>query len=219
MPAAVWRRAPKETEARPRVKNRHGGAPRGERPASWDARRLARRLAYRVISAFTRVFDAHDTPHGCRCTRTFLGAPPTPRFGVSEARMRNPGRRKCAAGRRRAVCMVSSAVRDARPHPEERAGRRRSANAKPRTRVSKDEDERLGLPSCFETHRSARRLWKHLRSSRAAMLLSMRARVRGAFWPNEAKREPACLVRAKHQPAAVRNIRRRNFIVTDCYLQ
>src|SRR5215471_15600589 len=38
-----------ETEARPRVKNRHGGAPRGERPALWDARRLARRLAYRVM--------------------------------------------------------------------------------------------------------------------------------------------------------------------------
>ena len=35
MPAVVGRRAPKETEARPRVKNRHGGAPRGERPASW----------------------------------------------------------------------------------------------------------------------------------------------------------------------------------------
>ncbi len=47
-----------ETEARPRVKNRHGGAPRGERPALWDARRLARRLACRVVSAFTRVFDA-----------------------------------------------------------------------------------------------------------------------------------------------------------------
>ena len=44
-----------ETEARPRVKNRHGGAPRGERPASWDARRLARRLACRVMC----------TPHGC----------------------------------------------------------------------------------------------------------------------------------------------------------
>src|SRR5262249_30032696 len=54
-----------ETEARSRVKNRHSGAPRGERPALWDARRLARRLAYRVISAFTRVFDAHDTPHEC----------------------------------------------------------------------------------------------------------------------------------------------------------
>src|SRR5262245_56243627 len=53
-------------EARPRVKNRHGGAPRGERPASWDARRLARRLACRVMC----------TPNGCRCTRTTLGAPP-----------------------------------------------------------------------------------------------------------------------------------------------
>src|SRR6266436_2073978 len=34
--------------AAPGAQNRHGGAPRGERPASWDARRLARRLAYRV---------------------------------------------------------------------------------------------------------------------------------------------------------------------------
>src|SRR5262249_42594785 len=49
------RATPKETEARPRVKNRDGGAPKGERPALWDARRLARRLACRVISAFTRV--------------------------------------------------------------------------------------------------------------------------------------------------------------------
>src|SRR5262249_10687671 len=71
LPAVVGRRAPKETEARPRGPNRHGGAPRGERPASWDARRLARRLACRVMC----------TPHGCRCTRTFLGAPPTPRSG------------------------------------------------------------------------------------------------------------------------------------------
>jgi len=45
-----------------------------------------KRLAYRVISAFTRVSDAHDTPHGCRCTRTFLGAPPTPRFGWAKQR-------------------------------------------------------------------------------------------------------------------------------------
>src|SRR5215813_1345160 len=39
--------------AAPRRKNRHGGAPRGERPASWDARRLARRLAYRVMIRLT----------------------------------------------------------------------------------------------------------------------------------------------------------------------
>jgi hypothetical protein len=89
--AARIRKARPETEARPRVKNRHGGAPRGERPALWDARRLARRLVYRVISAFTRVCDAHDTPHGCLArTRTFLGAPPTPRLGVGEAKLQTP---------------------------------------------------------------------------------------------------------------------------------
>src|SRR5262245_20475911 len=30
-------------------------------------------------------------PNGCRCTRTFLGAPPTPRLGVSEAKSQTPG--------------------------------------------------------------------------------------------------------------------------------
>src|SRR5215469_2859331 len=45
---------------------------------------------------------------------------------------------------------------------------RRFANSNGRARVSKDEDERLGLPSCFETHRSA------CARVRAAMLLSMR---------------------------------------------
>jgi hypothetical protein len=36
--------------ADPGAKNRHGGAPGGVRPASWDARRLARRLACRVMA-------------------------------------------------------------------------------------------------------------------------------------------------------------------------
>jgi len=84
--------------------------------------------------------------------------------------------------------MVSFAARDVRPHPEERGCRRRFANSNVRTRVSKDEDGRVGLPSCFETHRSAIGLWKRLRSRRAAMLLSMRARGRRAFWRNEANR-------------------------------
>jgi hypothetical protein len=81
-----------------------------------------------------------------------------------------------AAGRRKAVCMESPAVRAARPHPEERACASASAKSNVRTRVSKDEDVRLGVPSCFETHRSAFGRWKHLRSPGAAMLLSMRAR-------------------------------------------
>jgi hypothetical protein len=57
--------------------------------------------------------------------------------------------------------------------------RKASANSNARARVSKDEDEPLHAPSCFETHRSALRRWKHLRSRRAAMLLSMRAGERG----------------------------------------
>src|SRR5262245_3359019 len=61
-------------------------------------------------------------------------------------------------------------------------------------------------PSCFETHRSALGLWKRLRSRPAAMLLSMRTTVRGAFWPNEATWE--------NQPAAVRKDRRPRSVVS-----
>jgi hypothetical protein len=78
-------------EARPRCQNRHGGAPRGERPASWDARRLARRLACGVISAFTRVLTHERMPSGCRCTRTFLGAPPPLDRGLAKQGCKNPG--------------------------------------------------------------------------------------------------------------------------------
>src|SRR6266436_3008710 len=78
--------------AAPGAQNRHGGAPRGERPASWGARRLARRLAYRVISAFTRVFDAHDTPHGCSAEHPNVSRRSAhPSFGVSEAKLQTPG--------------------------------------------------------------------------------------------------------------------------------
>ena len=104
--------------------------------------------------------------------------------------MQNPGRKNAPRERGRLfvwLSMVSFAARDARPHPEERGCRKGPANSHARTRVSKDEDVRLGLPSCFETHRSGFGLWKRLRSRRAATLLSMRARGRRAFWPNEAK--------------------------------
>src|SRR5262249_15042267 len=57
-----------------------------------------------------------------------------------------------------------------------------------RTRVRASRRMRTGegrVPSCFETHRSAVRVWKHLCSRRAATLLSMRAGAGGAFWRNE----------------------------------
>src|SRR5258707_14262033 len=86
-----------ETEARPRVKNRHGGAPRGERPALWDARRLARRLACRVTWQAQRVPRKHPTT---------LGAPP-PLFRVSEAEFQNPGAKNAPRERRNACCLTS----------------------------------------------------------------------------------------------------------------
>src|SRR5262249_30977164 len=86
--------------------NRHGGAPRGERPASWDARRLARRLARCVISAFTRVFDA--TWRAQRVLRRAperLSALRPPLDGDERSNDANTGAQKRAAGTRRCVLM------------------------------------------------------------------------------------------------------------------
>src|SRR3954454_20524256 len=44
-----------EMEARPPAENRHGGAPRGERPASWDAPRLTRADQSRLANATTEI--------------------------------------------------------------------------------------------------------------------------------------------------------------------
>jgi hypothetical protein len=63
--------------------------------------------------------------------------------------------------------------------------RKRPAKSNERARVSKDEDGPHGSPH------ASRRIAAHSGcgsacARRAAMLLSMRATVRGAFWPNEA---------------------------------
>ena len=70
---------------------------------------------------------------------------------------------------------------------------RQTSNA--RARVSKDEDEPVHAPSCFETHRSAPEAAPTSVLASAAMLLSTRADAlvgilakRTAFCPNEAKR-------------------------------
>src|SRR5712671_5532860 len=73
LPAVVGRRAPKETEARPREpKTATVERREGERPASWDARRLASAWPAALCAGPTGVPPS---------TRTSLGAPPTPRFG------------------------------------------------------------------------------------------------------------------------------------------
>src|SRR5439155_20245612 len=77
------------------AQNRHGGAPGGERPALWDARRLVRRLACRVTCR----------PNGCLAsTRTSLGAPP-PLIGGKRSESFKTRAQKRAAGTRR-CCLV-----------------------------------------------------------------------------------------------------------------
>src|SRR5262245_3652152 len=88
--------------------------------------------------------------HGCFArTRTFLGAPPTPRFGVSEAKLQNPGRKNAPRERDGLFDIVSWAETRCRLHPKERAcacacasasaSASASAGSNARARVSKDE--------------------------------------------------------------------------------
>src|SRR4029453_420869 len=101
-----------ERSAAPGAQNRHGGAPRGERPASWDARRLARRLACRATC----------TPHGCSAEHPNVSRRSAhPQRGVSEAKRQSPDAAMRARERDGLFEMVKNAAGDARPHLEERA--------------------------------------------------------------------------------------------------
>src|SRR3954447_374399 len=53
--AARIRRQCRRWKRGPRPKNRHGGAPRGERPASWDAPRLTRADPSRLANATNEI--------------------------------------------------------------------------------------------------------------------------------------------------------------------
>ena len=78
-----------EMEARPPAKNRHGGAPRGERPASWDAPRLTRADQSRLANATNEI------------VRLSALRPPLS-LEVDAKGRENPGA-ECVAGERRAA--------------------------------------------------------------------------------------------------------------------
>src|ERR687887_2331100 len=86
------------------AENRHGGAPRGERPASWDARRLA--------SAWPAASCAGPT--GVSQTPERLSALRPPLKGVSEAKRKSPGAKKARRERVRLFDIVKNAASDAR---------------------------------------------------------------------------------------------------------
>src|SRR5262249_54308704 len=101
--------------------------------ASWDASRLARRLTRRVMACPTGVPPS---------TRTFLGAPPTPRFGVSEAKLQTPGAKMRRGNEMGCLTEMRCCL-----HPEERACASASAKSNARARVSKHEDA-SETPTC-----------------------------------------------------------------------
>src|ERR1700704_51898 len=73
--ARLGRKCPKWKRGT-QTQNRHGGAPKGARPASWDAGAPRKRPGT----------QRYCVPTGCRCIRAPVGAPPTPRRGVEEIR-------------------------------------------------------------------------------------------------------------------------------------
>jgi hypothetical protein len=125
--------------------------------------------------------------HGCSAEHPNVSRRSAhPSTGVSEAKRQSPDAAMRARERDGLFDMVKNApAGEVRPRPEERAREKCSSNSNARARVSKDEDGPLHTPSCFETHRSAPRRSEGPALGRAAMLLSMRAGERCAFWPNE----------------------------------
>src|SRR5215813_14795937 len=69
-----------------------GSAAPGEKPPRWSAERRASRVMGRKAPRKRLVRRVMACPTGVPpSTRTFLGAPPTPSFGVSEAKSQTPG--------------------------------------------------------------------------------------------------------------------------------
>ena len=112
-----------EMEARPPAENRHGGAPRGERPASWDAPRLTR--ADHVAS---RKRDNRDSAP--------VGAPPTPLLGLlggwTRSRGQNPGAAYASRERRSTLFDI---VNGTTANGSLRAPRFRTCRARAHSRV------------------------------------------------------------------------------------
>src|SRR6516164_9646831 len=64
--------------------------PRSLKPPRWSAERRASRVMGRKAPRKRLACRVMCTPNGCRCTRTSLGAPPTPRFGLAKQKLQTP---------------------------------------------------------------------------------------------------------------------------------
>ena len=65
--------------------------PQSPKPPRWSAERRASRVMGRKAPRQAPGMRRHRMPDGCRCTRTFLGAPPPLDRGLAKQRGKNPG--------------------------------------------------------------------------------------------------------------------------------
>ena len=157
-------------------KSGEGSAAPGPKSPRWSAERRASRVMGRKAPRKRLTCRVTACPTGASHAPERLSALRPPLDWGERSKDANPGRKSAPRERDGLFEIVSWTERDAvlilrSAHAEENP---QSTNG--RARVSKDEDEPMCAPSCFETHRSALRLWEQLHSHSAAMLLSMRAR-------------------------------------------
>src|SRR5262245_48424293 len=103
LPAVVGRRAPKETEARPR----------GPKPPRWSAERRASRVMGRKAPRKRLACRVMCTPHGCSAEHPNVSRRSAhPSFRVSEAKVQTPGAKNAPRERGGVVrCQVFQLVR------------------------------------------------------------------------------------------------------------
>jgi len=115
--------------------------------------------------------------------------------------------------------IVSCERRDARPHPEERARRRRSANfERPCARL----EGRGRASACALMLRDASQrndAGKEACSCALRCSSAWGARRHGAFWRNEANGEHACLIPRETDLRLQETIAGSGPLFSDCYLQ
>jgi len=100
-------------EARPRAQNRHGGAPRGERPSHKGRKAPHKRLACRVKAR--RPGASHEHPYVSRCSAH-------PSFRVSEAKSKTRAQKRAAGTKRCCLKLRLSVGHSGRAAVAARAG-------------------------------------------------------------------------------------------------
>jgi hypothetical protein len=163
-----------------------------------------KRLAYRVISAFTRVFDAHDTPHGCSAEHPNVSRRSAhPSFRVSEAKVQTPGAENAPREQWSACCLRSWDRGWKSPNLQKN---RKIQGSGPPARAAAKARSRASFARYVPLGSSPRKRGPITTVFGYGSRLS--ARFAGVG------RDDDGLVRAKQQPAAVRNDRRRGFPVS-----